>query len=59
MGKARIRVSPAEQNSKVDRYLTKDVGVLAKKRLKKLKIFGISLFLSICLNIYLYHAVNN
>lgn len=54
MGRARITIEPTSSNSKIDRYLAKDLGVLSKKRLKMLKFAGISLAASIILNIYLF-----
>lgn len=54
MGRARIRVEPIE-SGKADRYLTKDLGVLSKKRLKMLKLASFSLALSIILNVYLFY----
>ena len=54
MAKLRVRLAPAQQNSKVDRYLTKDLGNLAKKRLKLLVFCIFVLSASIILNIYQY-----
>lgn len=54
MAKLRIRTLPTQQNSRVDRYLTKDLGNLAKKRLKRLIFCIFILSASIILNIYQY-----
>ena len=54
MGRARIRVEPVTIDNKIDRYLTKDLSVLSKKRLKTLKFVCFSLAASIILNIYLF-----
>lgn len=54
MGRARITIEPIASNSKKDRYLAKDLSVLAKKRLKTLKFVCFSLSASIILNIYLF-----
>lgn len=53
MGTARIRIEPVtKSNSKPDRYLTKDLGILAKKRKKMLVLGSIFLAVSVILNIY-------
>jgi len=54
MGRARITVEPLTTNTKVDRYLAKDLSILSKKRLKMLKLVTISLIASIILNVYLF-----
>lgn len=54
MAKLRIRTTPVQQNSQVDKYLTKDLGILAKKRLKLLRFCMFLFWSSIILNIYLF-----